>query len=463
MTPLTLEEVAAATAGRLAGGAHGTDLVGDGVVTDSRQVRPGSLFAALPGERVDGHDFAEAAVAAGARAVLATREMAVPCVVVDDTAGALGRLARSVVDRLGVTVVAVTGSSGKTTTKDMLASVLGRRGPVVAPQESFNNEVGLPLTALRCDEQTHVLVAEMGARGEGHIAYLCGITPPDVSVALNVGTAHLGEFGSREAIGRAKSEIVQALGPDGLAVLNADDPIVAAMADVTRAPVVWVGESPQADVRARDVRLDATGRASFVLAADGDEAHVALQHVGEHQVANAVAVAAVARHLGMPLAEIAEALGAARPASRWRMEVTERPDGVVVINDAYNANPESVRAALKALVGIARGRTSWAVLGEMRELGEHALSEHDAIGRLAVRLNVSRLVAVGEGARAIHMGAAHEGSWGRESEWVPDNAAALAVLRDEVRPGDVVLVKGSRLVGLEEVADALLSDPGGAA
>lgn len=457
MIPVTLREVAEATGGRVAGDGAPDAVVMGPVVSDSRQVTPGGLFVAIRGERVDGHDFAAEAIDAGAVAVLADRELAVPCVVVEDTPVALGRLARRVVDALGVTVVAVTGSSGKTTTKDMLAHVLGHLGPVVAPEGSFNNEYGLPLTALRCDEQTRVLVAEMGARGVGHIAYLCELTPPQVSVVLNVGSAHLGEFGSREAIGRAKSEIVRALTPDGLAVLNADDPIVSQMATVTRAPVVLVGEAPHADVRARDVVVDAAGRASFTLEVDATPVPVSLLLVGEHQVSNALAVAAVARHLGMAPADIADALGSMRPGSRWRMEVTERADGLTVINDAYNANPESVRAALKSLVGIAGERTSWAVLGEMRELGEASVSEHDAIGRLAVRLNVSRLVAVGEGARAIHTGAAHEGSWGRESVWVPDKAAAIALLRDEVRPEDVVLVKGSRLVGLEEVAEALLA------
>jgi UDP-N-acetylmuramoyl-tripeptide--D-alanyl-D-alanine ligase len=456
--PMTLAEVAQATGARLAGGADPDRTVTGPVVTDSRHVEAGSLFVALPGERVDGHEFAAGAVAAGAAAVLATRELDVACLVVVDAAQALGRLARAVVDRLDVTVVAITGSSGKTTTKDMLASVLSQLGPVVAPVGSFNNEVGLPVTALRCDDATAVLVSEMGARGKGHIGYLCTITPPDVSVVLNVGSAHLGEFGSRQAIGEAKSEIVAALAPDGLAVLNADDPIVAAMADVTSARVCLVGEVDAAQVRACDVRLDDHGRASFTLV-DGDErAAVALRLVGEHQVANALSVAGVARHLGLSVSAIAEALGEVEPASRWRMEVTERADGVTVINDAYNANPESVRAALKALVGIAGPRRSWAVLGEMRELGEASLAEHDAIGRLAVRLDVDRLVAVGEGARAMHLGAAHEGSWGRESMWVDDREAALALLRAEVEPDDVVLVKGSRLVGLETVAAALLAD-----
>jgi UDP-N-acetylmuramoyl-tripeptide--D-alanyl-D-alanine ligase len=458
--PLTLAEVAQATSGHLAAGADPAAVVSGPVVADSREVAPGSLFVAIPGARVDGTDFAVAAVQAGAVAVLAGRPLDVPCVVVADPLRALGLLARAVVDRLRPTVVAVTGSSGKTTTKDLLAIVLADLGPVVAPPKSYNTEVGLPVTALQCDESTRTLVMEMGARGVGHIAYLCTITPPDVSIALMVGSAHLGEFGTRQAIAATKGEIVEALRPDGLAVLNADDPLVAAMAARTAAAVRTFGESPGADVRASHLELDASGRASFVLSDETGSAEVALHLVGAHQVTNALAVATVASHLGMPLPRVAQALSEARPTSRWRMEVTERADGVTVINDAYNANPESVRAALKALVGIAGPRRSWAVLGEMRELGEASLHEHDAIGRLAVRLDVDRLVAVGEGARALHLGAAHEGSWGRESMWVPDVAAAVALLRDEVEPGDVVLVKGSRAVGLEQVADALLGEQG---
>lgn len=459
MIPMTLAEVATATGARLLGGADPSTIIAGSVVIDSRQVEPGDLFVALPGERVDGHDFAAHAVAAGAVAAVVGRAVPVPGLLVDDPRQALARLARAVVERVAPTVVAVTGSSGKTTTKDLLAFLLSRLGPVIAPPGSFNNELGLPLTALRCDADTRVLVTEMGARGRGHIAALCSITPPTVSVVLNVGSAHLGEFGSREAIAQAKGEIVEALPADGLAVLNADDPVVRGMAARTSAAVCLVGESPAADVRATDVRLDPAGRARFVLRdATSREVAVRLRLVGEHQVANALAVAAVGLHLGLSLPDVADGLSRAEAGSRWRMEVTERPDGVVVINDAYNANPESVRAALKALVSIAAGRTSWAVLGEMRELGAASLNEHDAIGRLAVRLDVSRLVAVGEGARAIHLGASHEGSWGRESLWVPDLDAALALLRAEVEPGDVVLVKGSRLVGLEAVAQALIAD-----
>ena len=470
MIPLTLAEVAAATGGRLVDGADPAAPVTGAVRVDSRAVGAGDLFVALPGARADGHDFAPGAVAAGATAVLATRATGVPAVLVDDAQAALGLLARAVVDRLrsgpsGLTVVAVTGSSGKTSTKDLLRVLLSRLGATVAPEGSFNNEIGHPLTALRCDEGTRYLVAEMGARMPGNIAYLCGITPPDVSVALNVGSSHLGVFGSREVIAATKGEIVEALAADGVAVLNADDPYVSAMAAGTAARVVRFGESPSADVRADDVRLDAAARPRFRLVTPAGEADVALPLHGEHHVSNALAAAAVALELGMSPQTVADGLGTATAASRWRMEVHERADGVTVVNDAYNANPDSVKAALKALAAMGRGdggpgaaRRTWAVLGEMLELGEESVREHDLLGRLAVRLDISRLVAVGEGGRPYHQGASHEGSWGEESAWVPDPDAALAVLRSGLRPGDVVLVKASRGVGLDRLAAALLDD-----
>ncbi len=463
MIALTLAEVAAATGGTLQGAR--ADAVVDGpVVVDSRAVAPGSLFVALAGERADGHDFAAAAVAAGAAAVLATRPVDAPAVLVDDGVAALGRLARAVLARLpGLLVVGVTGSSGKTSTKDLLAAVLEPLGETVAPAGSYNNEVGLPLTVLRATPATRHLVLEMGARGVGHIAHLAALARPRVGVVLNVGSAHVGEFGGREAIARAKGELVEALPPGadgGVAVLNADDPLVAAMAGRTGARVVTVGASPSADVRALRAELGEDGRARFVLAARSEEVPVALRVHGEHQVGNALAAAAVALEAGATPSQVAEALGAAEPRSRWRMEVTEAPGGWTVVNDAYNANPESVRAALKALVAMARGRRTWAVLGEMRELGADAAEQHDAVGRLVVRLDVNRLVVVGDGARPMHLGASLEGSWGEESVFVPDVAEAVALLREEVAPGDVVLVKASRAAGLERVAEALLGEGG---
>jgi UDP-N-acetylmuramoyl-tripeptide--D-alanyl-D-alanine ligase len=431
------------------------------VVIDSRAVRPGSLFAAFAGEHVDGHDYAERAVAAGAAAVLATRPVGVPAIVVPDVTAALGALAGSVVERLGTTAIALTGSSGKTSTKDLIAQVLERKGPTVYPAGNLNNEIGLPLTALRAAEDTEHLVLEMGARYIGDIRYLTGLVPPKVGLVLNVGTAHIGEFGGREQIAEAKGEIVECLPKDGVAVLNADDPLVRAMASRTKARVVLFGEAADADVRAENVRLTQLGQPSFTLQTPTGCSDVTMRLYGEHHVSNALAAAAVAHELGMSVDEIALALSEAGTLSRWRMEVTERPDGVTIVNDAYNANPESMRAALRALAAMGKGRRTWAVLGQMAELGDEALAEHDAVGRLAVRLNVSKLVAVGgREASWLQLGAYNEGSWGEESVHVSDAQAAVDLLRSELRPGDVVLVKASRSVGLERVAQALLEGEG---
>ncbi|WP_128377674.1 UDP-N-acetylmuramoyl-tripeptide--D-alanyl-D-alanine ligase [Streptomyces cavernae] len=432
------------------------------VVRDSREVEPGCLFVAFVGERVDGHDFAAAVVEAGAAAVLASRPVGVPAVVVDDVQRALGALARHVVARLGTTLIALTGSAGKTSTKDLIAQVLRRKAPTVFTPGSLNNEIGLPLTALSATEETKFLVLEMGARGIGHIRYLTDLTPPKVGLVLNVGTAHIGEFGGREQIAQAKGELVEGLPEDGAAILNADDPLVRAMASRTKARVILFGESGEADVRAENVRLTEGGQPAFTLHTPSGCSDVTMRLYGEHHVSNALAAAAVAHELGMSADEIAVALSEAGSLSRWRMEVTERPDGVTIVNDAYNANPESMRAALRALAAMgkaaqARGGRTWAVLGKMAELGDEALAEHDAVGRLAVRLNVSKLVAVGDReASWLQLGAYNEGSWGEESVHVSDAQAAIDLLRSELRPGDVVLVKASRSVGLEGVAQALL-------
>ncbi|MFF7456132.1 UDP-N-acetylmuramoyl-tripeptide--D-alanyl-D-alanine ligase [Kitasatospora sp. NPDC008115] len=462
MIALTLAEVAAAVGGTLAG-ADPDALVTAPVEVDSRKVRPGGLFAAFVGEHVDGHDYAATAVGAGAVAVLASRPVGVPAVLVDSVVDALGKLARTVVGRSDAAVVALTGSAGKTSTKDLIAQLLERLGDTVYPPGSLNNEIGHPMTALRVEDATRHLVLEMGARHKGDIEYLTSITPPRIGLVLNVGTAHVGEFGSQEAIAEAKGELVEALPADGAAILNADDRLVRAMASRTRARVVFFGESADADVRAQDVRLDSTGRPSFTLSTPAGSAPVQLRLYGEHHVSNALAAAAVAMELGMTVDDTAEALSQAGALSRWRMEVVDRADGVTVVNDAYNANPDSMRAALRALISMGgRGperRRTWAVLGEMRELGEDSLAEHDAIGRLAVRLDVTKLVAVGgREAACMELGARNEGSWGEESVLVSDADAAVELLRSQLRPGDVVLVKASRSVGLEKVAEALLAD-----
>ncbi|MEY2247590.1 UDP-N-acetylmuramoyl-tripeptide--D-alanyl-D-alanine ligase [Streptomyces sp. BF23-18] len=459
MIALSLAEIAAVVGGQTYDIPDPELQVTGPVVRDSREVESGSLFVAFAGERVDGHDFAEAVIAAGAAAVLASRPVGVPAIVVDDVQTALGALARHVVERLGATLVALTGSAGKTSTKDLIAQVLRSKAPTVFTPGSLNNEIGLPLTALSATEETKFLVLEMGARGVGHIRYLTELTPPRIGLVLNVGTAHIGEFGGREQIAQAKGELVESLPEDGAAILNADDPLVRAMASRTKARVILFGESGEADVRAENVRLTESGQPSFSLRTPSGCSDVTMRLYGEHHVSNALAAAAVAHELGLSADEIARALSEAGSLSRWRMEVTERPDGVTVVNDAYNANPESMRAALRALAAMGRGRRTWAVLGQMAELGDEALAEHDAVGRLAVRLNVGKLVAVGgREASWLQLGAYNEGSWGEESVHVSDAQAAVDLLRSELRPGDVVLVKASRSVGLERVALALLAD-----
>jgi UDP-N-acetylmuramoyl-tripeptide--D-alanyl-D-alanine ligase len=444
---LTLAELAGAVAGELADvpdpGVRVTGLV----EFDSRAVVPGGMFVALRGERADGHAFASAAVAAGAVAVLASRPVGVPAVVVPDPLAALGRLARAVVDRLDLTVVGVTGSSGKTSTKDLLAQLLGRLGSTIAPPGTFNNELGHPYTVLKAGTDTRFLVLEYSARGIGHIDYLCGVAPPRIAVVLNVGVAHLGEFGSVEAIAKAKAELVKALPAateGGVAILNADDPRVSAMAGHTTARVVRYGEAPDADIRAVNVRLDERGRPAYHLVTPAGEVPVRLSLCGAHQVSNTLAAAAVALECGMSLPELACALGQLHLISERRMDVFDTPDGFTVIDDSYNANPGSMAVALRALAAIGQNRRRWAVLGYMAELGSYERSGHAEVGRLAARLGVDRLVVVEPQASAIVDGAREESDWRGEAVQVADQEAALGVLREGLRPGDVVLVKGSR-------------------
>lgn len=426
-------------------------------VVDSREVEPGGLLAALVGERVDGHDFAGRAVEAGAVAVLATRPVGVAAVVVDDVLDALALLARHVLGQISEPViVGVTGSSGKTSTKDLLAQVLPALGPTTATERSLNSEIGLPLTVLGADAATRYLVLEMGARGIGHIAHLTGITPPKVGLVINVGTAHVGEFGGREAIARAKGELVEALPADGLAVLNADDPLVAAMASRTKAPVLTFGLSPASDVRAENLELDSAGRPSFTLRYDGASAPVAMHLHGEHHVWNALAAAAVALGLGAQLGDVAASLSDAVQVTPGRMQVTDRRDGVRVVNDAFNANPDSMRVALRALAAMADGRRTVAVLGEMKELGDDARLGHEGVGRLVAECGVDVLVAVGTAHADLLADAARCHAPGLLVLRAENRDAALPLITGELRPDDVVLVKGSHSVGLEHTAALLL-------
>ncbi len=441
---MSLAEIAAAVDGTVVGGDPGT-LVTGAVEFDSRDIGPGGLFAAFSGHNVDGHDFVTDAVAAGAIAVLGTRPTPAPTIVVADTLAAMGRLARTVVDRLpDLTAIGITGSSGKTSTKDLIVALLSRLGPTVGPPGSFNNELGLPHTVLKADAETRFLVLEMGARGPRHLTYLCEIAPPRVAVVVNVGVAHIGEFGSVEAIAEAKSELVRALPPGGLAVLNADDPRVRAMASLTDATTVLAGEAPDAIVRADSIELDDHGRASYELSTPEGSAPVRLRVAGRHQAVNSLLAAAVARAMGMPLTRLGPALNELQLVATRRMDVFDRPDGVTVIDDSYNANPASTAAALQALAAIGPGRRRVAVLGYLAELGPMEREGHAEVGRLAAELGVDRLVVVGAGAEPIHSGAMTVPGWGGESVVVSDQDAAVAWLRDELRPGDVVLVKGSR-------------------
>lgn len=478
MIALTADQVREAVAGELVG-VPGPVMVTGPVVSDSRQVEPGALFVALAGEQVDGHDFAAAAVTDGAVLVLADRPLSspdgapLPCLVVPDVPRALGDLARDVLVRLReaaeepggtpLRVLAVTGSVGKTTTKDLLAQVLGAAGPTVAPVRSFNNEIGLPLTVLRADESTRFLVLEMGASAPGDLAYLTGVAPPDLAVVLVVGNAHLGGFGGGlDQVAAAKSELVTGLLPGGVAVLNADDERVAAMAALAPGEVVLFGLGEGAQVRATDLGLDDSGRAVFTLhvAVPGRppvSAPVRLRLVGEHHVHNALAAAAAAVEAGLDPVQVAAALSAADALSPHRMHVVDRADGVTVVDDSYNANPDSMRAALKALAVLARpDRRSVAVLGEMLELGPGGREAHDAIGRLVVRLDIALTVVVGAGAKPIADGAAHEGSWGEEVVVVDDVDTAARFLAEELRAGDVVLVKSSYDAGLWRLGDLLV-------
>jgi UDP-N-acetylmuramoyl-tripeptide--D-alanyl-D-alanine ligase len=482
--PLTLARIAQVTGGRLGDGTDSAAVVSGEVVIDSRRAGPGALFAAVAGERADGHDFAAAAVAAGAVAVLATRPVPVPAVLVADVPSALAALARSVVDALpGARIAGITGSSGKTSTKDLAAQLAERLGPTIAPAGSFNNEFGHPLTVLRADASTRYLVLELSARGPGHIAYLCRIAPPRYGVVLNVGHAHAGEFGGLDQVARAKGELPEALPPDGVAILNADDPRVAAMAARTAARVVTFSAAPtpppqspesrqshlpQPSIRATDIRLDDLGRPSFTLLTPEGSAPVTLRLHGAHNVPNALAAAALAGELGLGLDDIADGLAAAVARSRWRMEVRQRADGVTVINDAYNANPESVRAALDALAHLAQSQLAgcgrgFAVLGHMAELGGTSRASHEDIGEYAARIadgGLAGLIAVGEEAAPMLDGARRVRAWTGEAIAVPDGAAAAGLLANRLKPSDVVLVKASRAAHLEGIAAVLLGEAG---
>jgi UDP-N-acetylmuramoyl-tripeptide--D-alanyl-D-alanine ligase len=426
------------------------------VQTDSRRAEPGALFVALRGANSDGHDFVSDALARGAAAAIVQSDASVGTVIeVADTGRALLDLAADERRRTPeMRLIGVTGANGKTSTKDLAAAVLSTRFRTHANPASFNNEVGLPMTLLQAEPGTEVVVAEMGARREGDVALLCEIARPDVVVVTNVGVAHMEIFGSWDAIARAGAEPVQWLGPDGVAIVNADDPVVRAYGEQARARVVTFGVDAPADVRALDVTLDDDGRASFTLEAGGERERVELAVAGEHMVPNALAAAASGLEFGVTSAECAAALKGARIAA-WRMETYTTTGGVIVVNDAYNANPESMSAALKTARWMARRGRLVAVLGHMAELGPIAFEEHERLGELIVRIGVDRLITVGEPARAIARAAIREGQLPQDVASYDEPAEAANDARAWARSGDVVLLKGSRVVGLERAAEAL--------
>ncbi|MDO5493292.1 MAG: UDP-N-acetylmuramoyl-tripeptide--D-alanyl-D-alanine ligase [Nesterenkonia sp.] len=478
MIPLTAAEVAALTEGALRGVDDAEELVVTSADTDSRAMTEGSLFVAKPGETTDGHRFIDSALAAGARLVLAERETddpdggPHPAVLVDDVVLAMGRLAAGIVDRIRAhsptTVIGITGSAGKTTTKDLLRAVLEAEGPTVAPQGSYNGEVGVPLTVFTAALETRFLVVEMGADGPGNIRYLSEMVRPDVGAVLMVGSAHAGKFGGTDRIAAVKQELVEAVPAQGRVILNADDAQVRAMAEVAAAPITWLsvdGEGPGGPtddvVAARGVTLDEAGRAGFDLHLGTAPARRLTSGLtGAHHVTNVLAAAAAARAVGVAAEDVAARLDGRGPSSRWRMERTERADGVTVINDAYNANPESMREALRTLATIARAgrRRSVAVLGAMLELGDESIMRHTQLGETVVRLNIAQTLVVGDEAYPLYRGAVAEGSWGTEVLWVATSDEAEQRLREILEPGDVVLFKSSNSAGLRLLGDRIAAD-----
>ena len=460
MIKLSLRDIADAVGGRLIG----ADLTVTGSVeTDSRLVGSGSLFVCKPGEFDDGHNFAQAAIDAGAVALVVERELAVaaPQILVGDAVLALGRLAADVLRRVraesDIKVIGITGSNGKTSTKNMLREILQQYGETIAPIESYNNEVGAPISILKVTPETKFLVVELGAGGLGSIEYLAKISRPDIGVLLKVGLAHVGEFGGIETTLKIKSELVRELGSAATFVYNCDDALVVSTLGLTEAKPYSFGTNSDANIQIEDSQISITGTTANIRFPDGSQLPLTLQILGEHQLMNAAAALSVAEVLGLDRHKSISALESMKLAERWRMQLTERADGVFVINDAYNASPDSMKAALQTLAQLGRqGHRTVAVLGEMAELGEFAAQEHDTIGRLAVRFNIDQVVVVGAGAKIIHMGASQEGSWDGESKFFDSIDEALVALRGMLVRGDVVLVKSSKSANLRHLGDDLL-------
>jgi UDP-N-acetylmuramoyl-tripeptide--D-alanyl-D-alanine ligase len=442
--------LAASEIAKIVGGVlHGSDTpVMAPAQIASASCTEGSIFIALKGERVDGHDFIEDAFEHGAVLALVDHQVAQRCIVVGDVTLALATLARHVREKLPeLTVIGITGSQGKTTTKELLFSVLSGKNATVAPSGNHNNELGVPLTLLLCDEETKFCIVEMGARHIGDISHLCSIAQPDIGVVLRVAAAHLGEFGSIENIAQAKSEMISGLNGKGIAIVGDYDPFTPQMKSIHPSKTFLFGEKPHDDIRAADIELR-DGRAHFDLVTPDGRSPVALRLLGVHQIANALAAATVAHALGMNSEEISGALSLAQSHASWRMELHELPD-LLLIKDSYNASPDSMEAALRTLAHLSqeRGGESWAFVGKMAELGESSPAEHASIGTLASEIGIDHLVAIA----APEYGGALSGSGVTSLHICRDRSQALELLAYMNR-GDVVLIKASRSEKFEELA-----------
>jgi len=463
MISMRVDEIASAVGGIILLGDGQVEVTGS-VETDSRLTRPGSLFVAKPGEDTDGHLFVDSAFSNGAVAAIVQRKVegvSIPQIQVEDSVLALGKLAGYVLAKIResstLKVVGVTGSNGKTTTKNMLREILSKSGETIAPMESYNNEVGAPYSILQTKLSTKFLIVELGAGGVGSIDYLAKICKPDIGVVLKVGLAHVGEFGGIETTAKIKAELPKALAETAICLLNADDGYVTEMSELTKAKTIWFGTGTDVAYRATNQNVTISGTSFDLTWPDGETSKFKLKILGEHHVMNALAAAAVADQLGVARETIVEALDGMPLAERWRMQLLERKDGVTVINDAYNASPDSTKAALQTLAQLGKsGRRTIAILGEMAELGDSSREQHDAIGRIVVRLNIDQLIVVGQAAKLIHMGAEQEGSWAGESKFFSSIDEALTHVRGMLMAGDLVLVKSSKSANLRFLGDNLM-------
>ncbi|CAB4539298.1 MAG: UDP-N-acetylmuramoyl-tripeptide--D-alanyl-D-alanine ligase [Actinobacteria bacterium] len=454
MIGLKASEIAEIVGGEL----HGDDcLVTAAPEISSLKSTPGSIFLAIKGENVDGHDYITDAFAKGAVLAFTSRVSSERCIVIADVVNAISLLASHVRNSLSeLTVIGITGSQGKTTTKELLSHVLAGHGETIAPTGNYNNELGVPLTLLRCTESTKFAVIEMGARHMGDIASLCEIAKPNIGVVLRVAAAHLGEFGSLEKIAQTKSEMIEGLKGKGVAVLGTYDSYTPKMSAKHAGLVITFGETSENPIRATEIELR-EGCAHFDLVTPAGRSPVALRLVGLHQVANALAAAAVAHVLGFSTDEIANSLSLADSQAKWRMEIHQLPE-LTLINDAYNASPDSMEAALRTLAYFSqeRGGESWAFLGKMAELGESSSQEHEKIGTLASEIGIDHLIAIASPEFAGAVAESVGGETGMSIHLCSDKSEALKLI-EFINPGDVVLCKGSRSAGLEEVADEVIN------